>query len=162
MELTPFCACVIARSEADHGAQFIPAVLWHIAEIMEDVWHCRYRYHYGIVCRPEDDVPLESSRVSRYFDFTMSCLLFARNKSFHRRLQTTRPNGKVHIPEFRAFMEGIVSEWTGNSIHNSSSFGCWPIDVILDSNLLVSDVLIISIALLKIFKSSRPQYSFCE
>lgn len=105
-----------ARSEADHGTQFIPAVLWHIARIMEDVWHCRYRYHYGIVCRPKDDVPPESSRISRYFDFTMSCLLFARNKSFHRRLQATRPNGKVHIPEFRAFMEGIVSEWTDSNL----------------------------------------------
>jgi len=113
--------CVIVRSNANNGVHFVPVLLWHIASIMEDVWHCRYRSHYGIINRPADDVPSEPSQISRYFDFMMSCLLFGRHNSFHRRLQTTRPNGKVYIPEFRAFVEGVVSEWNGNIIHNLSS-----------------------------------------
>jgi len=106
----------IARSKENNGVHFLPALLWHIARIMEDVWHCRSRHKYGIISRPENDVPTEPSWISRYFDFMMICLLFGRHSSYHRRLEATRPNGKVYIPEFRACMEGLVSEWTDSNL----------------------------------------------
>lgn len=112
---------LIARSKANNGVHFVPALLWHIARIMEDVWHYRYRCKYGIASRPENDVPPEPSWISRYFDLMMAFLLFGRHSSYHRRLQATRPNGKVSIPEFRVCLEGLVSEWTGNIIHHSCS-----------------------------------------
>ncbi|OAX33094.1 hypothetical protein K503DRAFT_869767 [Rhizopogon vinicolor AM-OR11-026] len=105
-----------ARSKENNGVHFLPALLWHIARIMEDVWHCRSRHRYGIISRPENDVPTEPSWISRYFDFMMICLLFGRHSSYHRRLEATRPNGKVYIPEFRACMEGLVSEWTDSNL----------------------------------------------
>ncbi|KAJ8582424.1 hypothetical protein M405DRAFT_846445 [Rhizopogon salebrosus TDB-379] len=105
-----------SRSKANSGVNFVPALLWHMGRIMEDVWHYRSRSQYGIINGPANDIPPETSWMTRYFDFIMSCLLFGRHTSYHRRLQATRPNGKVYIPEFRACMEGLVSEWTDSNL----------------------------------------------
>jgi hypothetical protein len=93
----------------------VAPILWHIARVMVEVEGVRLRYKYGTTeARSYRDlaVPQPTLRV-RVLDTVLMLVLFGAHLMYRKRLQSTRVNGLVYVPDFQRLMQSLVVEWSG-------------------------------------------------
>lgn len=99
------------------GYRVVPALIWHVATVMERVEAYRLRFKYGT---PEartyrDFVSPELTWSVFALDILLSVLLLGAHRTYRARLLSTAPGGLVYLPEFRHLMENLLPEWAGES-----------------------------------------------
>lgn len=75
----------------------------------------------------------------KVFDKTIMVVLFGAHLMYRQRLQSTRVNGVIYVPDFQKLMQSLVIEWAGKS----SAYTVYRLSLAnnktsTDSNLLVS------------------------
>ena len=49
----------------------------------------------------------------RAFDLALTVLLFGAHTMYRKRLESTRPRGRVYRPDFQKFIQSLLAEWAG-------------------------------------------------
>ena len=96
-------------------AQMVAPILWHIARVMVEVEKVRFRYKYGTTeARIYRDVAVPKPTLKlRILDTVLMLVLFGAHLMYRKRLQSTRVNGMVYVPDFQGLMQSLVVEWAG-------------------------------------------------
>src|ERR1700729_554681 len=110
--LTP--ESILGQTIAPH-AQMVAPILWHIARVMVEVEKVRFRYKYGTTeARIYRDVAVPKPTLKlRILDTVLMLVLFGAHLMYRKRLQSTRVNGMVYVPDFQGLMQSLVVEWAG-------------------------------------------------
>jgi len=100
--------------------QMVAPILWHIARVMVEVEKVRIRYKYGTTdARIYRDVAVPKPTLKlRILDTFLMLVLFGAHIMYRKRLQSTRVNGMVYVPDFQGLMQSLVVGWAGE--HSSS------------------------------------------
>jgi hypothetical protein len=86
---------------------------------MIDIESNRAYYHHGTAeARIYRNVSIPKTQWKvRIFDLTLTFLFFGAHTMYRKRMQSTRPKGKVYKPEFQKFIQSLLAEWAGGFTH---------------------------------------------
>lgn len=93
----------------------VPALAWHIAEVMDTIEGWRRSYKYGkpgVTLYRKVSIPTPSWKL-RLLDLLLMFVLCGAHGIYRRRLQNTRIAGKLYAPDFQAFIKSALRDWAG-------------------------------------------------
>ncbi|KAH7922557.1 hypothetical protein BV22DRAFT_648393 [Leucogyrophana mollusca] len=96
--------------------RFVPAILWHIAMVMEEIWHRRREFRYGIISVGRPEQIYGPSTMTQISDLVMAIFFFGAPALYTRRLEETRREASVYVPVFRDMMKSLLVEWTNSNL----------------------------------------------
>lgn len=110
------------RTEGPYGSKVVPALIWHMAQTMKDVWTSRQYYCFGTIEAQTIRKPIRIAFTSAGWWSSvprtiMGIIFFGAHSVYFERLQgVLLADGLTSAREFGGLIDHLISEWENSNL----------------------------------------------